>query len=128
MSPINQLPDFEDKNAMLILLRAYLKGNGDGTWTYDPEWSDLLIAENCTPNIKFQAHHVGAVRRMKFGPLAHPAKRNIEPEPLPPSRMDILEQRLSRVIDILSTNSPRSAQHRRYLLDGSSSTAHLDDI
>ena len=123
-SPNTAHPDFEDKNAMLIRLRAHLLPNKDGTFSYFVDWSDLRIAETCNPNIKFKAHHAATIRRAKFGRLGKPPL----PAPPPPSRIDILEQRVARIIDILATNSPRSAQHRRYLLDGSSLTAHLDDI
>ena len=123
-SPNNPLPDFEDKNAMLCLIRNHINPNKDGTFSYFLDWSDLRVAENCNPNIKFKAHHAATVRRGKFGKLGKPTP----PTSPPPSRMDILEQRLSRLIDILATNSPRSAQHRRYLLDGPTTEAHLDDI
>ena len=121
MSRSTELPDFMDKGLMYVLLEKHLVLTEEG-FAYKSGWSDLLISQAINPN--FKAHHAGTIRRSKFGKLVSPA----EPTPLPPSRMDILEQRLSRVIDILATNSPRSAQHRRYLLDGSSSTAHLDDI
>ncbi len=121
MSRSKELPDFEDKSAMLDLLTKYLLVTGVG-YCYKPDWSDLAIAQAINPT--FKAHHAATVRRMKFGKLV-PAQ---EPTPPPPSRMDILEARLLRVIDILAANSPRSAQHRRYLLDGPNLTAHLDDI
>ena len=121
MSRATKLPDFEDKSAMLDLLTKHLLVTGTGFY-YKPDWSDLRVAQTVNPD--FKAHHAATVRRAKFGKLSKPTP----PALPPPSRMDILEQRIARIIDILATSSPRSAQHRRYLRDGSSLTAHLDDI
>ncbi len=123
-SPANQLPDFEDKYEMLELLNTHLNANPDGTYTYNPGWSDLRVAEET--DIDFKAHHAATIRRAKFGLLTHQPPPT--PTAPPPSRLDIIEQRLTRIIDHLAGNSPRTAQYRRYLLDGHSTTAHLDEI
>ncbi len=117
-------PDFEDKHEMFKLLNLHLNTNPDGTYTYDSDWSDRRVAEET--DIDFKAHHAASIRRAKFGNLTHQPP----PEPIPatPSRLDIIEQRLNRIIDHLAGNSPRTAQYRRYLLDGHTTTAHLDDI
>ncbi len=122
MTRPHELPDFEDKSAMLALLYKSLTDNDDGVCFYLPDWSDLRVAQSVNP--AFKAHHAATIRRAKFGKLGKPTL----PTPPPPSRMDILEARILRIVDVLAANSPRSAQHRRYLLDGPSSTAHLDDI
>ncbi len=122
-SPVNQLPDFEDKSKMLDIMQNRLLSDDHGFYYYKPDWSDLKIAQAVNP--LFKAHHAASIRRKKFGKLA---LYTPEPTPPPPSRTDILEARLLRVIDHLAGNSPRTAQYRRYLLDGHSTTAHLDDI
>ncbi len=121
MSRINELPDFQDKSAMFDLMAERLILT-DGGFYYPPTWSDLLIAQAVNP--LFKAHHAATIRRKKFGKLV----KMQEPATPPPSRMDILEVRLARIIDHLAGNSPRTAQFRRYLLDGPRTTAHLDDI
>ncbi len=121
MSRIHPLPDFEDKSKMYALMSSRLT-EIDGNFYYPPTWSDLLIAQTVNP--LFKAHHAATIRRAKFGKLVAPP----EPTPPSPSRVDIIEARILRIIDHLAGNSPRTAQYRRYLLDGSSSTAHLDDI
>ncbi len=122
MTRSQKLPDFIDKNAILLLLKRHLIEYGKSGFYYKPDWSDLLIAQAIHP--LFKAHHTATVRRAKFGKLVPPP----EPTPATPSRMDIIETRIARIIDHLAGNSPRTAQFRRYLLDGPSSTAHLDDI
>ncbi len=121
MSRSNELPDFEDKSKMYALMSSRLT-EIDGNFYYPPTWSDLLIAQTVNP--LFKAHHAATIRRAKFGKLVAPP----EPTPPPPNRLTILEERLARIIDHLAGNSPRTAQYRRYLLDGHSTTAHLDDI
>ncbi len=123
MSRSNELPDFEDKFAMLDLLTKYLLSTGAGFY-YKPDWSDLRVAKVSNPARNFKAHHAATIRRAKFGKLVAPP----EPTPPPPDRLTILEARLTRIIDHLAGNSPRTAQYRRYLLDGHTTTAHLDDI
>ncbi len=122
MSRIHPLPDFEDKSAMLAVMQEHLLPDDHGFHYYKPGWSDLLVAQAINP--LFKAHHAATIRRKKFGILTKPPATTA----LEPSRMDIFEARLLRIIDILASNSPRSAQHRRYLLDGPCTTAHLDDI
>lgn len=121
IKPPRELPDFEDKNAMFLLLQDHLIISHKG-WVYLSDWSDLRIAQAVNPT--FRAHHAATIRRAKFGILVKPS-----PSPLPPpTQLDILEARISRIIDVLSDNTSNPDRHRRYLLDGPSTTAHLDDI
>ncbi len=122
MSRLTEQPDFEDKSKMLDIMHTVIHSDDHGFYYYKPDWSDLRVAQAVNP--EFKAHHAATIRRKKFGKLVLP------PEPTPPelTRVDIFEARLLRIIDHLAGNSPRTAQFRRYLLDGPSSTAHLDDI
>ncbi len=115
---------FQEKYKMLTLIGENILGpHADHTYTYVLGWSDERVAAEISaatlPAI------AASIRLAEFGKLSRlPAST-----PFPtPTRIDLVEERIARIIDYLAGESPNAAHYRRVLLHGPNAPATIDEL